>query len=319
MGSISQSRHPPPHLKVLPYWWFFYLSRHQPMTLSFRSLLMFCPLSWEYWNGVTTKTRKWLFFVFFFAITLLLLLPFMWILLHFFRSIPAEALLAHLHTLDNHSALYILHSLTPLAQFEECKILELLEQLPGLPRTGGHFHHPQVVSSLVRTKISSEVCFQLKAIYVFSAEEPESPPGPGVQKNIVLFQGFCAMKYAIYALFVNAHKHADCTECEFVQQQQHHQLAEADMDQTSTSLEGCTIGLCFLHFKVIWCIDILYSDRFFGACVFQRAICSSSTIYQSVSCIWRPCLPCSVWSFWKTSFHSSFYPLLTWPSRKTHP
>lgn len=61
-----------------------------------------------------------------------------------------------------------------------------------------------------------------------------------------------------------------------------------------------------------------YSDRFFVACVFQHAICCFSTIYQSVSCIWRRCLPCSVWSCWKTSFHSSFYPLLTWPSKKTH-
>lgn len=61
---------------------------------------------------------------------------FIWILLYFFRSISAEALLAQLHTLDSHSALYILHSLTPLAQFEECKILELLEQIPNSPRTG---------------------------------------------------------------------------------------------------------------------------------------------------------------------------------------
>ena len=43
-----------------------------------------------------------------------------------------EALLAQLHTLDSHSALYILHSLTPLAQFEERRILDLLHQLPNL-------------------------------------------------------------------------------------------------------------------------------------------------------------------------------------------
>lgn len=51
-----------------------------------------------------------------------------------------EALLAQLHTLDNHSALYILHSLTPLAQFEERKILELFS-----PGTGQHLHHPHLV------------------------------------------------------------------------------------------------------------------------------------------------------------------------------
>uniref|UniRef100_A0A8C3G6Q0 Zinc finger FYVE domain-containing protein 26 n=1 Tax=Cyclopterus lumpus TaxID=8103 RepID=A0A8C3G6Q0_CYCLU len=82
-------------------------------------------------------------------------------------GISMEALLAQLHTLDNHSALYILHSLTPLAQFEERKILDLLQQL----------------------NLSSSV-----------------------QRNIVLFQGFCAMKYAIYALCVNAHKYSNCTE-----------------------------------------------------------------------------------------------------------
>lgn len=35
------------------------------MTLSFRSLLTFCPVSWEYWNGVKTKTRKFFGFFFF--------------------------------------------------------------------------------------------------------------------------------------------------------------------------------------------------------------------------------------------------------------
>lgn len=59
-----------------------------------------------------------------------------------------EALLAHLHTLDNHSALYILHSLTSLAQFEEHKILELLEQLPESPRTGQHLLHRHLLEQL---------------------------------------------------------------------------------------------------------------------------------------------------------------------------
>uniref|UniRef100_A0A8C3A898 Zinc finger FYVE domain-containing protein 26 n=1 Tax=Cyclopterus lumpus TaxID=8103 RepID=A0A8C3A898_CYCLU len=97
-------------------------------------------------------------------------------------GISMEALLAQLHTLDNHSALYILHSLTPLAQFEERKILDLLQQLPNA--TGNE--DTEVVSNL----------------------------SSSVQRNIVLFQGFCAMKYAIYALCVNAHKYSNCTECE---------------------------------------------------------------------------------------------------------
>ncbi|XP_010789512.1 zinc finger FYVE domain-containing protein 26-like, partial [Notothenia coriiceps] len=48
-------------------------------------------------------------------------------------GISMESLLAQLHTLDHHSALYILHSLTPLPQFEERRILDLLQQLPNSP------------------------------------------------------------------------------------------------------------------------------------------------------------------------------------------
>ncbi|XP_034418636.1 zinc finger FYVE domain-containing protein 26 isoform X1 [Cyclopterus lumpus] len=134
-------------------------------------------------------------------------------------GISMEALLAQLHTLDNHSALYILHSLTPLAQFEERKILDLLQQLPNA--TGNE--DTEVVSNL----------------------------SSSVQRNIVLFQGFCAMKYAIYALCVNAHKYSNCTECEPMQQQQQQQqqqLSEAEMDQTKspTSSEGC--HLLFQHY-----------------------------------------------------------------------
>ncbi|XP_074548541.1 zinc finger FYVE domain-containing protein 26 [Halichoeres trimaculatus] len=117
-------------------------------------------------------------------------------------GISAEALLAQLYTLDNHSALYILHSLTPLAQFEERKILDLLQQLLNSPDT------------------EEDV-------------EKVSPLSPGVQRNIILFQGFCAMKYAIYALCVNAHKYSNCSECESMQQH------EAETEQASTSSNGC--------------------------------------------------------------------------------
>uniref|UniRef100_A0A1A7X669 Zinc finger FYVE domain-containing protein 26 n=1 Tax=Iconisemion striatum TaxID=60296 RepID=A0A1A7X669_9TELE len=120
-------------------------------------------------------------------------------------GIPEEALLAQLHTLENHSALYILHALTPLAQYEERRIIELL-QLPCLPNT-------------------------------------EEPDGLGVERNVVLFQGFCAMKYAVYALCVNIHKYSHCSECESMQHQQH---SEAEMDQNKTSSEGCS--LMFQHY-----------------------------------------------------------------------
>uniref|UniRef100_A0A8C6L1H5 Zinc finger FYVE domain-containing protein 26 n=1 Tax=Nothobranchius furzeri TaxID=105023 RepID=A0A8C6L1H5_NOTFU len=118
-------------------------------------------------------------------------------------GIPEEALLAQLHTLENHSALYILHSLTPLARYEEHRIIELL-QLPSLPATGS-----------------------------------QEPPF----RNVVLFQGFCAMKYAVYALCVNLHKYSNCSECESLQ---HQHPSEAEMDQNKTSSEGCS--LMFQHY-----------------------------------------------------------------------
>lgn len=32
-------------------------------------------------------------------------------------------------------------------------------------------------------------------------------------QNLTLYQSFCAMKYAIYALCVNSHQHSQCQEC----------------------------------------------------------------------------------------------------------
>ncbi|CAJ1074767.1 zinc finger FYVE domain-containing protein 26 [Xyrichtys novacula] len=131
-------------------------------------------------------------------------------------GIPTEALLSQLYTLDNHSALYVLHSLTPLAQFEERKILDLLQQLTNSPGTG-------------RQEDGEKV----------------SPLSPGLQRNIILFQGFCAMKYAVYALCVNAHKYWSCSDCESTPHQQPSE-EEPDQDQTSTSSNGSP--LMFKHF-----------------------------------------------------------------------
>ncbi|KAM3871059.1 zinc finger FYVE domain-containing protein 26 [Diretmus argenteus] len=131
-------------------------------------------------------------------------------------GISTEALLAQLHTLDNHSALYILHSLTPLARFGERRVLALLHQLP---KTQG-------------TEDAEDI----------------STPSLAVQRNIVLFQGFCAMKYALYALGVNAHKYSDCTECEFMQQQQQHQPSEAEGEQSQTSAPSESCHPLFQHY-----------------------------------------------------------------------
>lgn len=112
------------------------------MTLFCRSLPIFCPLSLEFWSGVKTTTRKLLIFLYqsLTPAKSLFILSINSVLCCFFRGISAEALLAQLYTLDNHSALYILHSLTPLAQFEERKILDLLQQLLNSPDTGQHPH-----------------------------------------------------------------------------------------------------------------------------------------------------------------------------------
>lgn len=172
----------------------------------------------------------------------------------FFRGISMEALLAQLHSLDNHSALYILHSLTPLAQFEERKILDLLQQLPNSPGTGQCLH--RLLSHLLQSEINFGVNCQQNNVHFFSPAGDTEAVSPGGQRNIVLFQGFCAMKYAIYALCVNAHKYSDCTECESMlqQQQQHQQPSEEEMDQhqTSASSEGTKAGFLLCCEALDW-------------------------------------------------------------------
>lgn len=88
-------------------------------------------------------------------------------------------------------------------------------------------------------------------LFLFLAEDTKgvSTHSSSVQRNIVLFQGFCAMKYAIYALCVNAHKYSNCVECESIHK---HQPSTADMDQNKTSSEG--LKTCFLL-----CSEVLLS------------------------------------------------------------
>ncbi|XP_072314504.1 zinc finger FYVE domain-containing protein 26 [Eucyclogobius newberryi] len=139
-------------------------------------------------------------------------------------EISTEALLSQLHSLDNHSALYILHSLTPLAQFEEHKILDLLKQLPK------------------RQHATDE------------AEAIHSLMNSGAHKNIVLFQGFCAIKYAVYALCINIHTYLNCSE--FGSKQQNN-TSHAEISQTSTSSEGsqvvfqCYLSECQRHLEAL--------------------------------------------------------------------
>ncbi|KAG9336768.1 hypothetical protein JZ751_003116 [Albula glossodonta] len=121
-------------------------------------------------------------------------------------GIPNEALLGQLHTLDCHSALFILHTLTPLAQLDEHKVLDLLQGLPHPPGSGD--------------------------------ADLGDAPNLSVQRNVVLFQGFCAMKYALYALCVNAHKYSGCRECNTVEEPRHPE-AVGEPDPLTATLQGC--------------------------------------------------------------------------------
>ncbi|KAG5266093.1 hypothetical protein AALO_G00249720 [Alosa alosa] len=96
-------------------------------------------------------------------------------------GVSEEALQAQLLMLGQHSALYLLHSLTPLAQYDERQVLDLLQSLSPSGQT--EFSDLGDARSLA------------------------------LQRNITLFQGFCAMKYALYAICVNAHTNTDCKEC----------------------------------------------------------------------------------------------------------
>ncbi|KAM3918038.1 zinc finger FYVE domain-containing protein 26 [Leptodactylus fuscus] len=93
-----------------------------------------------------------------------------WCIEHSRQEIPRKDILHHLCTLDSHSALYILHHLTHLPQLPEEEVLQLLQR--GLSGEGNAEH---------------------KGLH----EQTQ-------HQNIVVFQAFCAMKYAIYALCVNA-------------------------------------------------------------------------------------------------------------------
>ncbi|KAM8921326.1 LOW QUALITY PROTEIN: zinc finger FYVE domain-containing protein 26 [Pelodytes ibericus] len=105
-----------------------------------------------------------------------------WCTEHSSQSIPNKVLLGHLNSLDCHSALYILHHLTNLAEVDEEHVLELLQREPSTGKGG------DVSFSHLETDILVP------------------------QRNTVVFQAFCAMKCAIYALSIN--KQLQCNSCQ---------------------------------------------------------------------------------------------------------
>ncbi|KFP12105.1 Zinc finger FYVE domain-containing protein 26, partial [Egretta garzetta] len=99
-------------------------------------------------------------------------------------TIPRNVLLQHLHSLDCHTAVYSLHHLTNLLALNEDDVIELLQKVPA------------------RDQQMQGKC-QVATL----------PNTLSQQRNLALFRAFCAMKYAIYALCVNSHKHSKCKDC----------------------------------------------------------------------------------------------------------
>ncbi|XP_023582080.1 zinc finger FYVE domain-containing protein 26 [Trichechus manatus latirostris] len=100
------------------------------------------------------------------------------------NPIPKRDLLCHLHGGDSHSVLYSLHHLTNLPALREEDVLKLLQKVPAKDPQQEHG----------------------------SADAP-FPDHLGQCQNLTLYQGFCAMKYAIYALCVSSHQHSQCQDC----------------------------------------------------------------------------------------------------------
>ncbi|KAM4666763.1 zinc finger FYVE domain-containing protein 26 isoform 6-T6 [Amazona ochrocephala] len=95
-------------------------------------------------------------------------------------TIPRKVLLQHLHSLDCHTAVYSLHHLTNLLALNEDDVIELLQKVPARDQQMQAATFPNTLSQ---------------------------------QRNLALFRAFCAMKYAVYALCVNSHKHSKCKDC----------------------------------------------------------------------------------------------------------
>ncbi|KAH0521044.1 Zinc finger FYVE domain-containing protein 26 [Microtus ochrogaster] len=98
--------------------------------------------------------------------------------------IPKRELLCHLHGGDSHSVLYSLHHLTNLPALREEEVLKLLQKVPAKDLQQEH-----------------------------DTRDASAPEHLSPCQSLTLYQGFCAMKYAVYALCVNSHQHAQCQDC----------------------------------------------------------------------------------------------------------
>ncbi|XP_072341205.1 zinc finger FYVE domain-containing protein 26 isoform X2 [Scyliorhinus torazame] len=105
-----------------------------------------------------------------------------WCLKYNRSSIPEKDFVRHLHSLDCHSALYSLYHLTNLPALKVEDVIDLLRKQPTNGKGDGN-----CARSLTMTR----------------------------RRNVTLYQALCAIKYAIYALCVNAHQPSLCNDCPY--------------------------------------------------------------------------------------------------------
>ncbi|XP_072896254.1 zinc finger FYVE domain-containing protein 26 isoform X1 [Hemitrygon akajei] len=101
-----------------------------------------------------------------------------WCLKQSRKSIPEKNFLQHLCCLDCHSALYSLHHFTNLPALKAEDVIDLFQKQ----------------------------CANDKGSRCLSMTQ---------RRNVTLYQALCAIKYAIYALCINAHQLSSCKDCPY--------------------------------------------------------------------------------------------------------
>uniref|UniRef100_H0VHK1 Zinc finger FYVE domain-containing protein 26 n=1 Tax=Cavia porcellus TaxID=10141 RepID=H0VHK1_CAVPO len=158
-----------------------------------------------------------------------------WCVQHSSNPIPKRDLLCHLHGGDSHSVLYSLHHLTNLPALREEEVLKFLQKMPAKDLPQEH-----------------------------DCADAPAPEHLNQCQNLTLYQGFCAMKYAIYALCVNSHQYSQCQDCKDSPGEDLASVTEPTEDSVpspgashlfSTYLARCQQYLCSLPDSL--CLELL--------------------------------------------------------------
>lgn len=160
--------------------------------------------------------------------------------------------------------------------------------------------------------------FNLFEHFCVSFLEDPSSPSSSVQRNVTLFKGFCAMKYALYAVCVNAHTYTNFQDCELLQQMEAGQGEEPSEGDSSVVFLAFTMIKQHCLSKIKQCNLGLFHDQvnsLLFVFISQDALTCSSTSYLNVSCILKLFQHCSAWNSWRTSSPSSFFLTLTSTSK----